>query len=270
MTGDLLTGTRFSTQFKGELGVTLMNKMNFDAMTIGNHEFDYGLGNLLANLRPLEDFPLLSANIKTVLGTNRFQGILTKKFSDSDTRIVIFGLTTANTPLTTHPRNAKQLRFEDPTKTATEIIERVNETDLVIALTHIGVEEDKKLAESCPKIDVIIGGHSHTAIVDPIKVNQTIICQAGAYTQYVGKLDLDAVDGKVKDYKGQLIELNSAITEDLEIASILGQYKDQIGMRGNEVVGKTGVSLSASRDSVRSDIETSLGRLIAYGIIHLT
>jgi len=62
-------GTPFSTVFKGKLGVTLMNKMKFDAMTVGNHDFDYGQDNLLANLKPLMEFPLLSANIKTVQAT---------------------------------------------------------------------------------------------------------------------------------------------------------------------------------------------------------
>jgi len=259
-------GTPFSTVFKGKLGVTLMNKMKFDAMTVGNHDFDYGQDNLLTNLKPFMEFPLLSANIKTASGHNLFQGVLNKKYSDSNTKIVLFGLTTNQTPTTTHPDNVKGLVFDDSIITAKGILQQASEKDLVIALTHIGVDEDEKLAESCPKIDVIIGGHSHTAIFDPIKVNQTIISQAGAYARYVGKLDLDVMDGKITNYRGQLIELRSAITEDREIASIIGEYEAKMDVRLNQAIGKTEVFLVGNRSSVRSGNETNLGRLIAYNM----
>ncbi len=266
MAGDLLMGTPFSTVFKGKLGVTLMNKMKFDAMTVGNHDFDYGQDNLLANLKPLMEFPLLSANIRSGSGLNLFQGVLNKKYSDSNTKIVIFGLTTTQTPTTTHPDNVKGLVFDDSIITAKGILQQASEKDLVIALTHIGVDEDKRLAESCPRIDVIVGGHSHTAIFDPMKVNQTIISQAGAYTRYVGKLDLDVMDGKITNYRGELIELRSTITEDREIASIIGQYEAKMDVRLKQVIGKTEVFLVGTRSGVRSDNETNLGRLIAYNM----
>jgi 5'-nucleotidase / UDP-sugar diphosphatase len=266
MAGDLLMGTPFSTAFKGKLGVTLMNKMKFDAMTVGNHEFDYGQDNLLEKLKPLMAFPLLSANIIASSGENAFQGLVEKKYPDSKMKIVIFGLTTTATPMTTHPDNVKGLVFDDPVATANSILGRFSEKDLVIALTHIGVEEDKKLAESCPKIDVIIGGHSHTAIFDPIKVNRAVIAQAGAYSRYVGEIDLDVVDGKITKYKGKLIELTSAIKEDQEIASVIAEYKARMDVRLNQVICKADVLLEGRRRAVRSGEETNLGRLIAYNM----
>ncbi len=266
MGGDLLMGTPFSTAFKGKLGVALMNKMKFDAMTVGNHEFDYGQDNLLANLKPLMKFPLLSANTKTSTGENVFQGVFEKKYPDSDTKIVIFGLTTTQTSTTTFPDNVKGLVFDDPVHTAQGILDRVGEKDLVIALTHIGVDEDKKLAESCPGIAVIVGAHSHTAIFEPLKVNHTLIVQAGAYARYVGKLDLDVVDGKITNYKGELIDLTPAIKEDQEIASIIAEYQAKMDVRLNQVIGKTEVFLVGTRGSVRSGNETNLGRLIAYNM----
>ena len=177
---------------------------------------------------------------------------------------MIFGLTTTDTPTTTHPDNVKGLVFDDPIATAKGILDRVSEKDLVIALTHIGVDEDKKLAEACPKLAVIVGAHSHWAIFDPLKVNQTIISQAGAYARYVGKLDLDVVDGKITNYKGELIELTSAIKEDQEIAAIIAEYKAQLDASLSKVIGKTEVFLEGTRRSVRSGKETNLGRLIAY------
>jgi len=264
LAGDLLMGTPFSTAFKGKLGVTLMNKMKFNAMTVGNHEFDYGQDNLLVSLKPLMEFPLLNSNTRASSGQNVFQGVLEKNYPESDTTVVIFGLITTDTPTTTHPDNVKGLVFDDPIATAKGILDRVSEKDLVIALTHLGVYEDKKLAEACPKISVIVGGHSHTAIFEPMKVNKTIISQAGAYARYVGKLDLDVVDGKITNYKGELIELTSAIKEDQEIAAIIAEYKAQLDVSLSKVIGKTEVFLEGTRRSVRSGRETNLGRLIAY------
>ena len=266
LAGDLLMGTPFSTAFKGKLGVTLMNKMKFTAMTVGNHEFDYGQKNLLDRLKPLMKFPLLSANIKTASGSNLFQSTLKKKYPDSNSKVVVFGLTTAQTPLMTHPDNVKGLVFDDPISTAKEVLERVNNKDLVIAMTHIGVNEDKQLAEACPRIAVIVGGHSHTTIPKPLKVDKTIIVQAGAYARYVGKLDLDALDGKITKYRGRLIELTSDIKEDPEISSIISEYKAKMDSHLNEVIGKSEVFLEGTRSAVRSDKEANLGRLIGYNM----
>ena len=267
MAGDLLMGTPFSTVFKGKLGVKLMNKMKFNAMTVGNHEFDYGQDNLLVDLKPLMEFPLLSSNTRASSGQHVFQGLLEKKYPESNTTVVIFGLTTTDTPTTTHPDNVKGLVFDEPIASAKGILDRVSEKDLVIGLTHVGAYEDKKLAEACPKISVIVGGHSHTAIFEPMKVNQTIISQAGAYARYVGKLDLDVVNGKITNYKGELIELTSAIKEDQEIAAIIEEYKAQLDAGLSKVIGKTEVFLEGTRRSVRSGKETNLGRLIAYEMV---
>ena len=165
MAGDLLMGTPFSTTFKGRLGAELLNKMKFDAMVVGNHEFDYGLRNLLFNVRPMMQFPLLSANVRSECGEYIFKRSLWKRFPGSKTKAVILGLTTSDTPATTHPKNVQGLRFDDPVKTARSFLTSVNKQDLVIALTHIGFDQDKKLAQLCPRINVIIGGHySYPAI----------------------------------------------------------------------------------------------------------
>ncbi len=264
LAGDLFMGTPFSTAFKGKLGVKLMNEMKFTAMAVGNHEFDYGQENLFQELRPLMQFPLLSANVRNQAGEHVFEKVVIKKFPNSRTRVVIFGLTTTDTPITTHPNNVKGLIFDDPIQIAQDILKDCKEKDLIIAVTHLGFEQDKKLAEACPKIDVIVGGHSHTAIEKPVKVRDTIICQAGAYARYVGKLSLDVVDGKVIRYKGGLIFLSPKAKEDEKIAAIIAEYKALLDSRLNEVVGKSEIFLEGTRSVIRSGRETDLGRLIAY------
>jgi len=262
--GDLLTGTPYSMVFRGTLGVTLLNAMKLDAMTVGNHEFDYGRENLLTNMKPLMKFPLLSANIRTSDDKSLFDGVLEKKFPGSPTRIMILGLTTQETPITTHPKNVKGLAFDDPIVTAKNLLKGASDTDLVIALTHLGVEQDKKLAEACPRINAIIGGHSHTALSKPIKVNDTVIAQAGAYARYLGKLDLDVKDGKIVRYSGELIPLDAKVKEDPQIAAIIDTHRQQMNSSLEKVIGKTEVFLEGSRFFVRSDRNTDLGRLIGY------
>jgi 5'-nucleotidase / UDP-sugar diphosphatase len=266
MAGDLLMGTPFSTAFKGQLGVELMNKMKFTAMTVGNHEFDYGQENLLNTLKPKMRFPLLSANITSKSGKRIFERTTKKKFSGSKTKALILGLTTAETPITTHPKNVKGLVFLDPIKTASELLKKTDKNDLVIALTHIGVDEDKELARACPRINVIIGGHTHTALFQPIREGNTIICQAGAYAKYVGRLDLEALDGRVINYSGRLILLGPDVKEDEEIKSVIEEHKKLMDNSLKEVIGRTEVFLDGTRSRIRSGHDTNLGRLIAYNM----
>lgn len=264
LAGDLLTGTPFSMAFKGKMGVDLINKMGFHAMAVGNHEFDYGRDNLLNTLKPLMQFPLLSANTKSDSGEKLFESRIEKRYPNSTTRVIILGLTTTETPISSHPNNIKGLVFEDPIATAKELLKDATDEDLVIALTHIGIENDKKLAEACPKIDVIIGGHSHTKIDQPLKVGNTIICQASAYAKYVGKLDLESSDGKIVGYKGQLIFLGPDVKEDPQIAAAIEKYRAEMGPEMQKVIGKTDVLLEGGRSAIRSGKDTNLGRLITF------
>jgi 5'-nucleotidase/UDP-sugar diphosphatase len=267
MAGDLLMGTPFSTVFKGELGVRLMNCMKFDAMAVGNHEFDYGLPNLLDNMRQRMSFPLLSANIRTEDGRCVLKRLIVRN-GNQGTKIVIFGLTTQWTPSMTLTRNVKGLVFEDPTAVARALLRHFKDEDLIIALTHVGVEVDRKLARACPGIDVIIGGHSHTRIAVPEKVGSTLICQAGAYAKYVGRLDLVADRGRVASSQGKLIFLGPSVKADPKVASIIQSYQAKMDKRFGKAAGRTDVFLDGSRRGVRSDKETNLGKLVAFIMAH--
>ncbi len=263
MAGDLLMGTLYSTAFKGDVGVRLMNDMGFDAMAVGNHEFDYGNENLL-RIRKMMNFPLLSANIRTAEGKHPFPRVITKTLPVSGALVVIFGLTTDQTPTSTLPDNVKGLRFDDPIETAKQILKPFDEADFIIALTHIGLEEDERLAAACPKIDVIIGGHSHTYVDPPRKVGSTIVCQAGAYARCVGRLDLYVKNGRVVAHQGQLTDLTEKTAEDPKLRSVIDEYGKPLEKAMKVKVGETRVFLDGRLISVRSGHESNLGRLIAY------
>jgi 2',3'-cyclic-nucleotide 2'-phosphodiesterase (5'-nucleotidase family) len=241
--------------------------MQFTAMAVGNHEFDEGRDNLLLRLRPAMHFHLLSANIVNETGGYAFERSMVVKTPSSRTKIFIFGLTTEQTPTSTNPENVKGLRFLNAVATAKEILADASEHDLIIALTHLGVEADVELAESCPKIDVIVGGHSHTALCQPRvhrKVNRTLIVQGGAYAEYLGRLDLHVVDGRIASYEGKLIRLGEDVPQDKEIAAIINQYQSKMDSRLSEVIGKTEVFLDGRLSTVRSDKPSNLGKLIAF------
>lgn len=263
LAGDLLTGTSYSTVFKGTMGVELLNTMNLTAMVVGNHEFDYGITNLLENLKPRMKFPLLSANILNSEGKGLFEPYIVKRFEDSNACVLIMGLTTTRTPVTTSPKNVEKLEFLDPEAVAKQILANAPTGCMVIALTHIGFKQDRLLAAAVPQINVIIGGHSHTKVDEPQKVGDTLVCQASAYAEYVGRLDLDFKDGRILSYQGKLVPLDPSVREEKKISALIEDYKKRMGPELEKPLGVTDIFLDGSRSSVRSDNENDLCTLIA-------
>jgi 5'-nucleotidase len=238
--------------------------MAISAMAVGNHEFDHGKAHLLEKLKPLANFPLLSANVVDDSGNRLFEASLVREYPASGTRVIIFGLTTDHTPVTTHLANVVGVVFGDPVRAAKDLVAQARGEDLVIALTHLAVEKAKELAAACPRIAVIVGGHSHTALFEPLKVGNTLIVQAGAYAKYIGRLDLDFEKGRIVNYHGELIPLTEEIEEDPEMEALINEYKAKLDVRLGEVIGKTEVFLDGTRSVVRSGRSSNLGKLIGY------
>jgi 5'-nucleotidase len=187
-----------------------------------------------------------------------------KTFPGSNVTALIFGLTTDQTPVTTHPRNVKGLVFEDPIKVAEDIVKTAKPDDLVIAVTHIGFDQDQKLAEACPRINVIVGGHTHTELPTPIKLNDTVICQAGSYAKYIGRLDLVFSQGRVTEYKGSLILLDDHIKARPDIASIIDEHKKQLDDKLGVVIGTTEVTLDGRARWCAPGENTNFATLVGY------
>ncbi len=259
--GDVLQGTPLSTVFHGEADFAALNRMDVTAMALGNHEFDYGMPNL-NKLIEMADFPLLAANIRRkVDGTMLLPG--TVRVDVGKETIVIIGLTTPETRVTTMPSNVANLNFDDPAAVATKLAERATRTRdrVVVALTHLGHDEDKQLAEQVPALDVIVGGHSHTEVQEAALAGNAVIVQAKSYGEYLGRLDLMIEDGKVCGYEYGLIPTDASAPVDQEVASIIGSYVGRLNSEIKRVVGEAGVFLNGVRDDVRSG-ETNLGNAI--------
>ncbi len=258
--GDVLQGTPLSTVFHGEPDFLCLNLMDLDGMTIGNHEFDFGQDNL-AKLMKLTQFPVLSANV-CYANTDRLLAPSLIKQTLGTEEVIIFGLTTPETTITTHPRNVRGLKFADPIATARQIIEQYRgQVDFFIAVTHLGKEADIQLAQAVPEIDVIVGGHSHDALERPMKVGNTLICQAGSRGIYLGQVDMLVEDGDIIKWRGFLRPVDGSNLPHPAVAAVVEHYASRLGRDLEQVIATAQVTLNGKREAVRSH-ETNLGNLL--------
>jgi 5'-nucleotidase len=189
--GDAVSAGNIGVRPGGEPILTRMSEIGYDAMTLGNREFHIADTLLRAKISKAQ-FPILCANIhwredhgETLPVTPHCIHTL-----PNGLRIGIFGLTV---PMVT-PRMAARVvsafLFDDPILTAQRQIEILRpQVDVVIALTHIGIREDERLARACPKLDLIIGGHSHVVLPEPQVINGVPIVQGGWFGHYLGQVE---------------------------------------------------------------------------------
>jgi 2',3'-cyclic-nucleotide 2'-phosphodiesterase (5'-nucleotidase family) len=225
--GDNFTGDPVIDRYDppGEPMLDLLGRLGLDLLTIGNHEFDYGMERVRALIAR---FPAVSANIEAgpgVLPGLRPWMSLTAK---DGTRINVFGviqIEPGNGLPSTHPDKVKGLRFSDPLAKALEMKKLRSSAPVLIGLTHIGYDQDRLLAERMPEIDVIIGGHSHTRVDPAETVNGVLIAQAGSDNRYLGRIDLLLRNGRLVEKKGRLIDLSQALEEDPVIKAAIAEFR---------------------------------------------
>jgi 5'-nucleotidase/UDP-sugar diphosphatase len=258
--GDMLQGTPYSTVYRGEVEFTCLNEMAVSAMCLGNHEFDYGQENL-RDLMELADFPVISANVSAAAGNGAFaKGFVWLEAGDS--RVLVIGLTTPETSITTAPRNVVGLEFTDPGATAKAVISEYGEdADAIVALTHLGFENDLALARAVPELDVVVGGHTHTEVDEPAKAGKAVVCSAYEYGIYLGRMDLEVDDeGDVTTTAYRLIPVNAAAPEDEAVAGVIDGYETGLSAKLDVVVGTVDTVLN--RKAV-TEKETNFGDFVA-------
>ena len=261
--GDMFQGTPVSDMFHGRPAVEMMNALHFDAMTLGNHEFDWGR-TALAGIIESAAFPVLSANIVDRAG-GCLPGVRPYIIVERrGVKIAVIGLTTPETPYATKAENVKDLTFLDPASLLPGVLTEVKGkgATLIVLLTHLGLDEDKRLAACVGGIDVIVGGHSHTVVTDPVTVGRTIIVQAGSHGLYLGVLDLTINEktGRVEaaTKKGELKAVSAGPGDpfDGRIARMADGYREKTKALFQQVVGEATVPLTrhADRESVLGDV----------------
>jgi 2',3'-cyclic-nucleotide 2'-phosphodiesterase (5'-nucleotidase family) len=261
--GDVMTGTPISEfEYNGTPGGALfemMNKIGYDAWTIGNHDLDISQENLRA-LTAIARFPTLSANLtdssgKAVLNNREY--VIVKK---NGLRVGIIGLMTRDLFNVTNTNNLHGLAVGNAASVAQRIIDKIEpETDLIIALAHEGVEDDSALAATTHGLGVIIGAHSHTRLKVPKMVNGVIICQAGANGENLGELDLTVEGHKVTSHEGKLITLwqrNDRAKS--ELSMMVDSLRGRVDQEYAEVLGTLTEDWKRSRSG-----ESNIGSFIA-------
>lgn len=274
--GDVVHGTTFATISRGESVIDVMNQMGFDAMTAGNHDFNYGYQRLV-ELNNRANFPIFAANVTNQYGNNIIDS---NSIIDVDgVKVGIFGLATEETKTKSSPANTEGLTFANSIETAQNEVNNLRNqgAQIIICLSHLGEDKESKetstmIAENVEGIDLIIDGHSHTELQNGRYVGNTLIAQAKAHGYFIGDvtllLDKDnkivSKSASLKPY-ARMKHLYANKETLAQIEAVSNEYKKVL----DQNVGQTSVDLEGARNMVRTR-ETNLGNYITDAMIKAT
>ena len=250
--GDWYQGTLEGNETKGRLVVALMNRLLPDAVVLGNHEFDFGEDNVRA-LVGLAKFPVLGANVLDKKAKEPTLLPYLKPFVTVEVqgvRIALVGLLTESTRLvSTGPWGDAE--FEHEQTTLKRLLPEVRKAaDVVVLITHCGVETDKELAAAFPEIPLILGGHSHTGLDKPIKVGGTWIVQTHGKASEVYRVDaaLDREHKQLTLLDSRMVELDLAEhPEDPDTKAFVAAETKAIAAAWDQPIGELLADLKAER-----------------------
>ncbi len=280
--GDATHGQVIATLLEGESIIWLMNEAGYDAMTPGNHDFNYGYEKLV-DLGYMADFPILSSNI---IYSESQMSLLPEYtiLNQGGVKIGVFGVSTPETLYKSSPVNTEGLSFIDPYESGKYMAEFLRpHVDLVVCLSHLGLDGGSEftsegLAQAAPGIDVILDGHSHTVLEEGMLVGDTLIIQAGEHGRSIDRVDITFAAGaaatdrlSIVSKTGKLITYEDmlAVEPDAGVLEIGTQIDTVIGEVSSEIIGRTEVDLDGERETNRKQ-ETNLGNLITQAMLTAT
>jgi 5'-nucleotidase/UDP-sugar diphosphatase len=233
--GDVNTGNLVSNLFQAKPDVLGMNLAGYQALSLGNHEFDVSQASLQER-RKDATFPFLSANIYVKETGKRLVDpyVLIKL---PEVTVAVIGVTTTDTPTAVMPANVANLEFRDPAPEINAVVkELAGKADFVVVLSHLGLPEDRVLATKISGVNLIIGGHSHTYMAQAEVVNNIPIFQAFTGGLFVGKVDVSVVKGKVTSVVAAPAPINLSV-ELKEGVTPVGTVKEIKGKKYDFVAG---------------------------------
>jgi 2',3'-cyclic-nucleotide 2'-phosphodiesterase (5'-nucleotidase family) len=236
--GDFCDGTAFSVEFRGEADVAAMNALGYTLGTHGNHEFNNTRAQW-QKLVQMAKYPVVCAN---VVDASTKQPLLKpyEILQVEGARIAVFGLVTESTR--GYPATREGIEIQDAIPTARRLVPELRkQADVVLLLSHLGYEVDRRLAREVPGIDIIVGGHSHTRLSKPdfvpagemnsaFQKNGTVIVQAFQWGGELGRLQIllrrDPNTGKwtLMSYRGDLILISPDIPDDPTVKAVVDRY----------------------------------------------
>jgi len=266
--GDALHGLPIATINGGADIAELMKAAGYDAMVVGNHEFNYGWERLL-ELREIAGFPFLASNILKD-GAQFLDGLTIIEIDR--VKIGLFGVITEATAHSAMPEFVRAVGFADPIEAAQLKIEFLQEqgVHLIVALCHLGDTPGSgtlsaDLAAAVPEIDIIIDGHSHTEHPFGQIVNGVLIAQTGDHGSNLGKVTVSIEKGKITWKNASLITIDEALmyAPDETVVAMLSAIEASIDVILSEPVGESAVQMSSERSPGVRTQEMPLGNLVA-------
>lgn len=285
--GDFASGTPEDYYSGGRATLSAMNAISYSAAVPGNHDFDFGTESLktaVANAC----FPILAANVRSAEGGD-WAGTKPYQVFDLDgVRIGVIGITGMEAATTHWPGWMRDVKIEDPIKTAKALVPEVRKrADVVVVLSHLGQDADTALAKAVPGIDFIIGGHSHTPIIGWKRINGVIITQSFTFALGLGRIDfivrlMDA-GSRIVSVNGRdgywnslpnsplgktyptlpLIPVDQAVPEDTCVCGAYMPFRVASDARLAEVIGSAEADISALRSKTG---ETPAENLVADAV----
>ena len=265
--GDMFRGSLIDSEFQGISTIQIMNLLAPDVVTIGNHEVDYGLAHLLF-LEKCATFPIINANMYLKHnGVRLFKSYFIKEIDGM--RVLFIGILTENVLANTQREGfiGMLVDVEDAAKEVGKICDAYRDVDIdfTVLLTHIGFEEDKRLAEKLNPawgVDIIIGGHSHTRLSEPCVVAGIPIVQAAVGTDQIGRFDImvDTDNNCIDSYTWQCIPITEEnCPRDEALEEIIVQLKEYTDEKYKRVLTR----FPREYTHPRRDSETELGDVMA-------
>ncbi len=265
--GDSLSGSNFSAILEGKPMVKIMNAMGYDYAILGNHDFDFNKEGLIKSLSKAS-FQTLATNVlddtkSSIFFSNPHGSASVALREINGVKVGFLGFSTDETFLTEDKENLKDLSINNPVEETRKCVSylKKNGFDIIVALSHLGLEQDKKLAEKIPEIDMIFSGHTHDVTAEPVKVGNTLIVQEGCKGSYLGAMDVsfNKNSGKIEDTKYRLIPINpSTIEPDRKVGALIAKYQGQINEVIEQQVGEAEIPLTRSGHT-----DSTLGNLVA-------
>jgi 2',3'-cyclic-nucleotide 2'-phosphodiesterase (5'-nucleotidase family) len=259
--GDVMTGNPITERvYKGASGGTLfemMNMIGYDAWCPGNHDLDVSQANLIA-LASIAKFPTLCANLVNDQHQFPLHNIPYTIIKRNGLRVGIIGIISQELYSLVLQANLTGLRVLSPQETTQKYVDLLRpKTDLVIALTHQGVDEDSALAASVHGLDMIVGAHSHTRLKVPRVVNGVYIVQTGSNIENLGVVSLTVDNHRLTNVNGRLIQLWAAKKRPTSpVSTLVDSMQAEIEKEYSEVIGVL------HGDWVRGGSESAIGSYI--------
>ena len=258
--GDDTLGPLYSL-FRGEPEMVGMSLAGYQLVTPGNHEFDYGV-DVYKNALNFAEFEVISANliIDDPEVAHRIRTYAIREIAG--VKIGIFGMMTPAFSKVCNPPGGGVSVNQDIVSVARDVVDELvsRQCDIIIALTHIGLDYNRQLAQEINDIDIIVGGHDHDMVHETL--NNTIIVQDRSGGEYLGVLRFGFEDGSILDPRWETILLDSTVGYVPEIRDLMAKYMAEYGEKLDQKIGESAVDLDGRKDTLRSR-ESNLGNLVA-------